>query len=208
MQAILAGDTSGAIVHPAFTYIAQLLGCHMWQLQRRMMMFDAVEARQEILLVHALQHIDPISEIQVRYQFACFLLLRQRMEEGEQQLVIAAHVVQRHCLNFPIPPQIMHTHDISQTEAELITGLAHFMYLDRCSSFVFRVPMRLDKSFDQTFDTVTVSPPSLTCHSISLPTAPRSPITPCSPKRTSFISAHAACSSSYACTTSKRTGVR
>ena len=53
MQAVLAGDLSGLIVHPAFTYLAQLLGCLMWQIQRQMFMFPQVEYEQLQLLLLA-----------------------------------------------------------------------------------------------------------------------------------------------------------
>ncbi|KAH9946172.1 uncharacterized protein BXZ73DRAFT_86353 [Epithele typhae] len=155
MQAIILGDISGAVVHPAFTYIAQLLGCHMWQLQRRIMVYGSVEHEQEGCLLAALEHIDPISEIQVRYQYACFLLLKGRMEEGEQQFVRAAHIVRFHNINFPIPMDPM-IQSITPHQAEVIGALAHFMYLDRCSAFVFHIPMRLDKSFDDAFRTVAL----------------------------------------------------
>ena len=212
MQAIINGDTSGAIVHPAFTYIAQLLGCYMWQMQRRMLMFDYFESDQEAYLVNALATADPVTEIQVRYQFACYLLLKQRLEEGEQQLVTAALVVQRHRLNFPTPPHPKQLHEISDYEKELISGLSHFMYLDRCSSFVFRVPTRLDKSFEHTFDSVTVSPHFPRLSSGSPPNPPhlhsdRSTI-PCLQKRTSFTSEHAAYCFYSGYTTSPRSGSR
>ena len=61
MQAVLAGDLSGLIVHPAFTYLAQLLGCLMWQIQRQMFMFPQVEYEQLQLLLLALFYLVQLS---------------------------------------------------------------------------------------------------------------------------------------------------
>ena len=159
MQAVLAGDLSGLIVHPAFTYLAQLLGCLMWQIQRQMFMFPQVEYEQLQLLLLALETIDPISEIQLRYLLAIYYLLKRQMQDGEEQLRTAARVVQQHNLTFPVVPDAFYAlqpQELTPEQIELIGALAHLIYLDRDSSIVFRVPQRLEKSFDDALLNVAV----------------------------------------------------
>ena len=166
MEAILTGDTSGTIVHPAFVYIAQLHGCLLWQVERHIsssnpnaVYFERIEQEQLQHLFGALDNIDPVSEIPVRYVLACYYLMKQQMGDGEGQLVMAAEVVHRNNLNFPAPlsqyDPLMQ--EATEDQTELINALSHLMYLDRCSAFVFRVNMRLHKSFDDTFKMVAVS---------------------------------------------------
>lgn len=163
MQAILIGDTSGHVVHPAFTFIAQLHGCLLWQVERHTSsLYDSIEQEQLQLLFGALETIDPVSEIQVRYILACYYLMKQKMGDGEAQLVMAAETVYRNKITFPVPPVPMSQYDsliqeATEEQTEIINALAHLMYLDRCSAFIFRVSMRLDKSFDETFKAVAVS---------------------------------------------------
>ncbi len=160
MEAILAGDVSGAVVHPAFTYVAQLLGCLFWQMERRMMnMYSSVEREQEQLLFGVLDTIDPVGEVQVRYLLAIYYLFKQQMVEGEEQLVLGADVVRRHNLVFPTSTDAfdpLQMQEATPDQVELISALSHMLYLDRCSSFVFHVPTRLDKNFDDALKNVAV----------------------------------------------------
>ncbi|RDX56839.1 hypothetical protein OH76DRAFT_1395982 [Lentinus brumalis] len=165
MEAILAGDVSGAVVHPAFTYVAQLLGCLFWQMERRMMnMYSSVEREQEQLLFGVLDTIDPVGEVQVRYLLAIYYLFKQQMVEGEEQLVLGADVVRRHNLVFPTSTDAfdpLQMQEATPDQVELISALSHMLYLDRCSSFVFHVPTRLDKNFDDALKNVALYYPFL-----------------------------------------------
>lgn len=175
MQAILSGDRSGTVVHPAWIYIAQLHGCLLWQHDRHMSVFGQLELEQLQLLFGAMEHIDPVTEIQIRYILACYYLLKQQMEAGNEQLILAADIVHRNKLNFPTPLisvdpfdplQIQDQPEVTEYQRELINAISHLMYLDRCSAFVFRGALRLEKSYDEAFKTVAVSHPvsTLTDH--------------------------------------------
>ncbi|EJF65793.1 hypothetical protein BD309DRAFT_944502 [Dichomitus squalens] len=164
MHASLAGDLTGLIVHPAFTYIAQLLGCLMWQIQRQAFVFPQVEYEQLQLLLLALEDIDPISEIQARYLLAIYYLLKKQMQDGEAQLTMAIDIVHRHNLTFPVMPDTfdpIQMQEVSPQQAELIGALAHLIYLDRDSSIVFRVPPRLDTTLDDALTNVALYYPVL-----------------------------------------------
>ncbi|KAH9854166.1 hypothetical protein C2E23DRAFT_819846 [Lenzites betulinus] len=159
LQAILVGDISGTIVHPSFTYVAQLLGCLLWQVQRHIFVFPHTEFEQLQLLWVALEDADPVTEVQIRYLLAIYFLLKKQMEEGEEQLSTAVRVALHHRLAFPVGPQDFDTlsmHNATPMQIELISTLSHLMYLDRCSSLVFRVPTRLDHTWDEGFKAVAL----------------------------------------------------
>ncbi|KAI0362018.1 hypothetical protein OH77DRAFT_1416218 [Trametes cingulata] len=164
LQAILAGDVSGRVVHPAFTYVAQLLGCLLWQVQRHIFVFPHTEYEQLQLLWAALESADPVTEIQIRYLLAIYFLLKKHMEEGEEQLSTAVRVALQHRLAFPtgsdeFDPLLMT--EATPEQAELISTLSQLVYLDRCSALVFRVPTRLDESYDDGFRAVSIFYPLL-----------------------------------------------
>ncbi|KAI0831235.1 hypothetical protein BC628DRAFT_1352865 [Trametes gibbosa] len=162
LQAILVGDLSGTVVHPSFTYIAQLLGCLLWQVQRRIFVFPHVEFEQLQLLWVALDDADPVTEIQIRYLLAIYFLLKKQMEDGEEQLSTAVRVALHHRLAFPVGPDDfdpLTMHDATPGQIELISTLSHLMYLDRCSALVFRVPARLDHTWDEGFKAVALFHP-------------------------------------------------
>ncbi|KAI0781008.1 hypothetical protein BD413DRAFT_608208 [Trametes elegans] len=159
LQAILAGDVSGTIVHPSFTYIAQLLGCLLWQVQRHIFVFPHTEFEQLNLLWAALEDADPVTEIQIRYLLAIYFLLKKQMEDGEEQLSTAVRVALRHRLAFPVGPDDFDPLSLQEptpAQVELISTLSHLMYLDRCSALVFRVPERLDHTYDEGFKTIAI----------------------------------------------------
>ncbi|KAI0637040.1 hypothetical protein C8Q77DRAFT_1051446 [Trametes polyzona] len=159
LQAILAGDASGTVVHPSFTYIAQLLGCLLWQVQRHIFVFPHTEFEQLALLWAALEDADPVTETQIRYLLAIYFLLKKQMEDGEEQLSTAVRVALQHRLAFPVSPDDfdpLALHDPSPAQVELISTLSHLMYLDRCSALVFRVPARLDHTWDEGFKAVSL----------------------------------------------------
>lgn len=161
MQAVLSGDISATIVHPVFTYLGQLIGCIMWQMQRHMFIFSQVEYEQLRLLLRTLEDIDPISEIQARYLLTIYYLLKKQMQEGEDQLRLAVDVVRRHNIRFPMMSDVLGPLQLQEAtleQVELIGVLAHLIYIDRCSSVVFRVPTRLGKDFDDALRNVAVSP--------------------------------------------------
>lgn len=161
MQAVLSGDLSAMIVHPAFTYLGQLIGCIMWQIQRHMFIFPQVEYEQLQLLLHALQDIDPISEIQARYLLTIYYLLKKQMVEGEEQLCLAVDVVRRHNIRFPLISDVfdsLQMQEATPEQVELVGVLAHLIYIDRCSSVVLRVPTRLDKDFEDALKNLAVRP--------------------------------------------------
>ncbi|KAI0336461.1 hypothetical protein GY45DRAFT_1342024 [Cubamyces sp. BRFM 1775] len=163
LQAILAGDLTGMVVHPSFTYMAQLLGCLLWQVQRHIFIFPHVEFEQLQLLWVALEDVDPTTEIQIRYLLAIYFLLKKQMEDGEEQLKMAVRVALHHKLRFPVSPEEFDPlrHEASPAQAELISTLSHLMYLDRCSALVFNVPERLDRSYDEGFKAVSIMYPYL-----------------------------------------------
>ncbi|KAI0721714.1 hypothetical protein C8T65DRAFT_630977 [Cerioporus squamosus] len=164
MEAILAGDVSGVVVHPAFTYVAQLLGCLFWQIERRMNMYAAVEHEQLQLLFGVLDTVDPVGEVQIRYLLAIYYLFKQQMVEGEEQLVLGADLVRRHNLAFPTGTDafdLLQQQEANPDQVELISTLSHMVYLDRCSSFVFHVPTRLDKNLDEALKNVAIYYPFL-----------------------------------------------
>ncbi|PIL23925.1 hypothetical protein GSI_13676 [Ganoderma sinense ZZ0214-1] len=164
MQAVLAGDLSAMIVHPAFTYLGQLIGCIMWQIQRQMFIFLQVEYEQLQLLLHALEDIDPLSEIQARYLLTIYYLLKKQIVEGEDQLCLAVNVVRRHNITFPMMSDVfdpLQMQEATPEQVELVGVLAHLIYIDRCSSVVLRVPTRLDSGFDDALRNVSLSYPFL-----------------------------------------------
>ncbi|EIW60448.1 uncharacterized protein TRAVEDRAFT_45698, partial [Trametes versicolor FP-101664 SS1] len=162
LQAILAGDLSGVAVHPSFTYVAQLLGCLLWQVQRHIFVFPQVEFEQLHHLWIALEDADPVTEIQIRYLLAIYFLLKKQMEEGEEQLRTAVQVALAHRLAFPVPgphdfvDAALTMHETTPAQTELISTLSHLMYLDRCSALVFRVPARLDHTWDDGFKAIAL----------------------------------------------------
>ncbi|KAH9901317.1 hypothetical protein C8Q73DRAFT_677464 [Cubamyces lactineus] len=164
LQAILAGDLSGMVVHPSFTYMAQLLGCLLWQVQRHIFVFPHVEFEQLQHLWITLEDVDPTTEIQIRYLLAIYFLLKKQMEDGEEQLKMAVRVALHHKLRFPVNPEDfdpLSVHEASPAQAELISTLSHLMYLDRCSALVFNVAERLDASYDEGFKAVSIIYPYL-----------------------------------------------
>ncbi|KAI8998698.1 hypothetical protein BD414DRAFT_575203 [Trametes punicea] len=164
LQAILAGDISGTVVHPSFTYIAQLHGCLLWQVQRHTFIFQHTELEQLEHLRAALEDVDPVTEVQIRYLLAIYFLLKKQMEEGETQLSTAVRLALHHKLVFPIGPEDFDPllmHEASPSQVELISTLSHLMYLDRCSALVFRVPARLNSSYDEGFNAVSIIYPFL-----------------------------------------------
>ncbi|KAI0748054.1 hypothetical protein C8Q80DRAFT_1169835 [Daedaleopsis nitida] len=166
MQAIIAGDISGKVVHPAFTYIAQLHGCYLWQHERHMTnLYPDVEDEQLQYLLGSLDDINPVSELQIRYILACYFLVKQQMDYGEQQLVIAADLVRRHRLAYPAKVEplafLQDLPEATEDETELITALSHMLYLDRVSSFIFHVNTRMDRSFNEAFKDVAIYFPNL-----------------------------------------------
>ncbi|KAI0646986.1 hypothetical protein C8Q79DRAFT_1009139 [Trametes meyenii] len=161
LQAIIAGDVSGTIVHPAFTYVAGALGCLLWQVQRHIFVFPHTEFEQLAQLWPALDGADPVTEVQIRYLLAIYFLLKKEMEEGEAQLSTGVRVALQHKLAFPVGPDDLDAdpllmQDASPAQTELISTLSHLMYLDRCSALVFRVPARLDQSYDEGFKAVSL----------------------------------------------------
>lgn len=159
MEAIVAGDVSGTVVHPAFTHVATLLGCLFWQLERRMNMYAAVEHEQLQLLFGVLDSIYPVGEVQIRYLLAIYYLFKQQMVEGEEQLMLGADLVRRYNLVFPINADAfdpLQLQEATPDQVELMSALSHLLYLDRCSSFVFHVPTRLDKCLDEALKSVAV----------------------------------------------------
>ncbi|KAJ2965595.1 hypothetical protein NUW54_g14067 [Trametes sanguinea] len=158
LEAILAGDLSGAVVHPSFTYVAHVLGCLLWQVQRHIFIFKHVELEQLQYLWASLEDVDPVTEIQIRYLLAIYFLLSKQMEEGENQLSTAVRLALHHELVFPVDPGWFDPmlQDATPAQAELISTLSHLMYLDRCSALVFHVPARLDSTYDEGFKAVSV----------------------------------------------------
>ncbi|KAI1795941.1 hypothetical protein LXA43DRAFT_990161 [Ganoderma leucocontextum] len=164
MQAVLSGDLSAMIVHPAFTYLGQLIGCIMWQIQRHTFIFPQVEYEQLQLLLCALEDIDPVSEIQARYLLTIYYLLKKQIGDGEEQLCLAVDVVRRHNIRFPMLSDIfdsLQMQEATPEQVELVGILAHLIYVDRCSSVVFRVPTRLDKGFDDALRNIALYYPFL-----------------------------------------------
>ncbi|KAI9064366.1 hypothetical protein FKP32DRAFT_1626402 [Trametes sanguinea] len=163
LEAILAGDLSGAVVHPSFTYVAHVLGCLLWQVQRHIFIFKHVELEQLQYLWASLEDVDPVTEIQIRYLLAIYFLLSKQMEEGENQLSTAVRLALHHELVFPVDPGWFDPmlQDATPAQAELISTLSHLMYLDRCSALVFHVPARLDSTYDEGFKAVSLVYPYL-----------------------------------------------
>lgn len=156
MEAILVGDLSGTVVHPAITHMSVLLGCRMWQIQRHEFIPDTIENEQLPHIFSALENMDPVTETLVRYILAVYYLLKKQMEDAENQLLMAADVVHRNQLNFPSNPVDLLQLEPNDEQVELISVLSQLIYLDRCSSFFFGAPTRLHKRFDEDLKNLSV----------------------------------------------------
>ncbi|KAI0741032.1 hypothetical protein C8Q76DRAFT_209651 [Earliella scabrosa] len=163
MHAVIAGDLSGTIVHRAFVHVAQVFGSLLWQHDHRTVFMLATPLEEEHLrcLLISLHDIDPVTEIHVRYILACYHLLKNQAKEGDEQLGLAADIVRTHHLDFPtssIEGQVP-----TEEQRELVNTLAHLMYLDRCSAFVFpTMVIRLPPDFDGSFKNTANAFPELT----------------------------------------------
>ena len=158
MHAVIAGDLSGTVVHRAFVHVAQVFGSLLWQHDHRTVFMLATPLEEEHLrcLLTSLQDIDPVTEIHVRYILACYYLLKNQAKEGDDQLVLAADIVRTHHLNFPTSS--IEGQAPTEEQRDLVNTLAHLIYLDRCSAFVFpTMIVRLSPDFDASFKNTAVS---------------------------------------------------
>ncbi|KAF9805506.1 hypothetical protein IEO21_09019 [Rhodonia placenta] len=154
MRAILDGDISGTYAHPVLIYVAQLMGCRLWQEQHRTVLNTPVEFIQLQFVEQALlDGPDPVTRLQVHSVLAIYFLIKRQMHEGRDQLLRGAQTAVQYGLRFDshtsegLQP-LADTSDIAQ---EHICALSQLMYLDKAAAIVLNDPSLLSAEYDQQF---------------------------------------------------------
>lgn len=160
IRAIMTGDLSGTHVHPSLIYVAQLMGCRLWQEQNRTVLNSAVEHIQLLFVFQALLDTpDPVTRLQIHSVLAIYFLIKRQMQEGRDQLLRAARVALEYNMRFDthstetLEPML----DTSDEVQEHICALSQLMYLDKAAAIVLNDPSLLSTDYDQQFKALPVA---------------------------------------------------
>ncbi|CCL99121.1 uncharacterized protein FIBRA_01135 [Fibroporia radiculosa] len=154
MQAIMNADMSGASAHPVLVFLAQLMGCRLWQEQQRIFLSGNVEDVQLQYVNQALSTVqDPITMLQVHTVLAIFFLIKRKMHEGRDQLLKATQVAVDYNMRFDKHPSetLEPFQAISDEAQEHICALSQLLYLDKAASIVLNDPSLLGAEYEQQF---------------------------------------------------------
>jgi len=164
IRAIMTGDLSGTHVHPSLIYVAQLMGCRLWQEQNRTVLNSAVEHVQLLFVFQALLDTpDPVTRLQIHSVLAIYFLIKRRMLEGRDQLLRAARVALEYNMRFDthstetLEPKL----DTSDEVQEHICALSQLMYLDKAAAIVLNDPSLLSADYDQQFKALPFTFPAI-----------------------------------------------
>lgn len=163
VRAIMSGDISGSIVDPVLIYIAQLMGCRLWQEQRHITTYNPIEMMQCEAVLQILETTqNPIARLQVHCQLAIYFLLKREMREGREQLLRAAQVITQYNLHFK-PGYSVSVSETSDDVQERICALSQFVYLDKDASIVLNDPSLLSVELEDQFRALPVSVSVMLC---------------------------------------------
>ncbi|PCH38214.1 hypothetical protein WOLCODRAFT_136105 [Wolfiporia cocos MD-104 SS10] len=154
MQAIVTGDLSGTFAHPVLIYLAQLIGCRLWQEQHHTVLNTGIEIVQLQLVNRALlDNPSPVTRLQVHSVLAIFFLLKRQMREGRDQLTQAALVAVQYSLRFdsPAPESFESMEGTSDETQEHICALSQLFYLDKAAAIVLNDPSLLSEEYERQF---------------------------------------------------------
>lgn len=160
MQAVMNGDLSGTVVHPALVYAGQVIGCFFWQQRHRISLNSAVEAMLLQLVDQAmLDSPNIVTRLQVHCILAIYFLAKRLMREGREQLMKAAQVALHNNLRLDAyaAEALTSMENTSEEAQEHICALCQLMYIDKAAAIVLNDPSLLTTDLDKQFQTLPVT---------------------------------------------------
>ncbi|OBZ75395.1 hypothetical protein A0H81_04371 [Grifola frondosa] len=165
-RAILAGDLSGVTIHPVLIYLAQLMGCCIWQLNRNANILASAESFQLQAISSALSgNIDPLTRLEVHNVLSVYFIIKHRLHEAMDQIQKSAKVALENNLNFILPSSesfnLLQEIEVTWEEKEHVCALSQLLYLDKTVCLVLGMPPSLKPDYEQQFKSLPIFFPGL-----------------------------------------------
>jgi hypothetical protein len=136
-QAIILGDTSGAVVHPFFIYFAQLAGCHFYQERRGEFFLLHLEAMYLDMVWDSLKDMneddDSFVVAQAYQLMSLAYLYSQHASLGRKFFQKAIALFRKHWIDFSTSP----LPDLTESLRERIAFLGEAIYTEIDCNFMF-----------------------------------------------------------------------
>jgi hypothetical protein len=168
MDALIRGDTSGAVVHPVIIHTAHLWGVLLGR--KSHVPVNAEEERIHFRLVfEAMDRMQPsvVTLLQVYNLMSLYFFFKRDVPRGREFLLKASNVVLQYDLHIRCPAAVrFHSEDCVDSRAshlvvpiesdEEMNALCQLLYLDKASNLLLDLPPVLDHQLDNDFRMVVV----------------------------------------------------
>ena len=160
VQAVISGDLSGRIVHPALVHLAQLVGAFLWKLHHKTEVLIVSEDMEMLKVLGALEYPpDPVTLLVIYIVLGEYLYFKRQTEAGRLYLVKASQVMtaQELQLSTPNVHALLSMGEPDEDTKEFITAICQLTYIDKATMLVLGVPSFLDPEYDRQLRALTVS---------------------------------------------------
>lgn len=151
-QAVLAGDFSGRVVHPAVVHLAQLIGAFLWKQHHKTDVLILSEDVELFNVLSALEYpAEPSTLVMVYIVLGEYLLFKRQIEAGRQYLVKSSKVISLQDLQMSTPSlgALLAVGEPNEDTKEYLTVLAQMAYIDKSTSMVIGFTPFLDSEYER-----------------------------------------------------------
>ncbi|GJE98520.1 Zn(II)2Cys6 transcription factor domain-containing protein [Phanerochaete sordida] len=167
-QAVLAGDLSGRIVHPAVIHLAQLVGTYLWTLHHKTDVLVVSEDVELLKVLSALEYApEPATLIMIYTVLGEYFLYKRQIEAGRPYLVKASKVLSFEDLQLSTPSldALLVVGEPDEDTKEYLTALGQLAYIDKATSMVIGLTPFLDDEYEKQLQELALSQPWFATHS-------------------------------------------
>ena len=167
IQAVLSGDLSGRVVHPAVVHLAQMVGAFLWKVHHQTDVLILSEDIEMLKILNCLEYPpDSATLVMVYTVIGEYLLFKRQPDAARMYLVKATQVMSPQELQLCTPN--LHTMlamgEPDEDTKEFIAAISQLMYVDKASTMVMGMVPFLDAEYDEQIRTLSVSDPVGRCY--------------------------------------------